>query len=166
MRVEPHGPFTYRVPGRPAASGGPVLAVLTDGPADLAVAAQAVALAARTGATVVAAAAVRGTGFGISAVLHLARARRTAEESSAITGRVLPLLQSTRTPHEVAALLLPLHWDTSGPLPGSAVRRAADHHEAAFVVSARELHAADGLLRLADEPLARLSRARWQEVGR
>jgi hypothetical protein len=156
MRLQSTGPFTYRVPGRPAPSGGPVLAVLTDGPADLAVAAQAVALAARTGAPVVAAAAVQGTGFGISAMLHVARARRMADETAAITGRVLPLLQSTRTPHVLTALLLPAHHDTGGPLPARAVRRAADHHGAALVVSPTELEEAGRLLVLVDEPLARL----------
>ncbi|MGW0753534.1 hypothetical protein [Streptomyces sp. NPDC002587] len=70
-------PFTLR-------ADGPVLALFTGSRADAAVAARAADHAARTGHPVTFAAVVRSTGFGINALLHLARGRRIHAEADAI----------------------------------------------------------------------------------
>ncbi|RZU46614.1 hypothetical protein EV385_6689 [Krasilnikovia cinnamomea] len=116
---------------------GPILAVLTDGFTDLAVAATAARLAA-DGRPVIVAAAVRGSGPSINALLHQARATRIAADVAAAAGRVSPILQRAGVMFQTTPLLLPVGWP-DGPLPARSVRRLARRTRAATVVTAAPL---------------------------
>ncbi len=143
-------PLTYRIPGRHDAAGTTVVAVLTDGPTDLPVVTHAIALAARTGGLLIAAAAVRGSGFSVNPRLHRVRAQRITTEAAAITGRVTPALHAAGIAHLRATLVLPARHDPGQPPPADLVRRLADRHHAALVVTAAPLSGitADGRMLL------------------
>ncbi|HZG93649.1 MAG TPA: hypothetical protein VEZ46_02955 [Mycobacteriales bacterium] len=140
--------FCYQVAGR-APGSGPVVAVLTDGPADLAAAAAAAGWSADTGTRVVAAAVVVDTGFSIDPLLHRARARRMADESAAITGRVAPTLAAAGVEWRPAATTVKVATDVTRALPVAAVHRLVDRFTAAAVVTSAALDDPTGRLRLA-----------------
>jgi hypothetical protein len=128
-----------------------VLAVLTDGPADLAVAAQAADLAARTGTMLIAAAAVATEdGPEGNPLLPHSRSRRVDAETRAIVARVTPVLHS----YGVAYLrtTMPVRHAFRVP-PVSAVRHLVDRFGAVAVVTAAPLHDPAGVLRPASEQL-------------
>jgi hypothetical protein len=128
---------SYHVDGRCPGTGR-ILAIFTDGPADIAVARYAADLAARTAAPIVAAAAVHNTGFSLNPLLHRVRARRTAEETTAITARVEPTLRRANTRVLVTTLAVPASRRTDRP-PASAVHRLAVRVGATTVVVAEPL---------------------------
>jgi hypothetical protein len=127
----------YHVQARRPGTGR-ILAVFTDGPADLAVAGYAADLAARTAAPIVAAAAVHSSGFSINPLLHRVRARRIADETAAITARVEPTLRRASPRLLVTTLTLPAD-QPAHPLPSSAVYRLAVRVGAATLVTAAPL---------------------------
>jgi hypothetical protein len=147
MRTPSHV-VRYQIAGR-APGSGPVVAVLTDGPTDPTVAAAAADWAARTGIGVVAAAAVVTTGFSIDPLLHRARARRMANESAAITGRVAPTLTAAGAQWRPAVITVPVGTDVARALPVAAVQRLVDRFDAAAVVTTSALFDPTGRLTLA-----------------
>ncbi len=132
-------PRTFSVAGRPPGSG-PVLAVLTDGPADPAVAAHAAELAVRTGTLLVAAAVVRTSGISVNALLHRARDRRIQADSTAIVARVAPTLHRAGVAYFRTSLLIPAGSGTLRDLPVTALRQVIDRFGAVAVVTALPLH--------------------------
>lgn len=150
IAVIPPRPSTYRVAARTPGSG-PVLAVLTDGPTDMAVAAHAADLAARTRTLLVAAAAVHTTGPSVNALLHHARSRRIQADRTAVVGRVAPILHAAGVAYLATTLLVPTGTDALRALPLSAVHRLIDRFGAVAVVTARPLHDPTGAL----QPLQR-----------
>ncbi|GAA0807178.1 hypothetical protein [Spirilliplanes yamanashiensis] len=148
-------PYLCHVAGRTPASG-PVIAVLTDGPTDLAVAAHAAGVAARSGTLLIAAAAVHTTGPSLNVLLHHARERRLHADSVAIVGRVAPVLHRAGVAWMRSSLLLPAGTDALRALPVAAVRQLVDRFGAVAVVTARPLRDPTGVLqpapRLPDDP--------------
>jgi hypothetical protein len=138
-------PYLYRVAGRTPGSG-PVVAVLTDHPTDMAVAAHAADLAARHGTLLVAAAAVHSTGLSLHSLLHHARDRRLHSESVAVVGRVTPILLTAGVAWMRSTLVLPAGTDALRALPVTAVRRLVDRFSAVAVVTALPLHDPTGML--------------------
>jgi hypothetical protein len=147
-------PYTAYITGRTPGSG-PVLAVLTDGPTDMAVAAHAADLAARTGTLLIAAAAVHTTGFSLNALLHHARNRRVQADSIAIVGRVTPILHSAGVAHMRSTLLLPVGTDALRALPVAPVRQLVDRFSAVAVVTALPLRDPTGFLQPAERHTGR-----------
>ncbi|MFI7542795.1 hypothetical protein [Actinoplanes sp. NPDC049599] len=139
-------PHTYDVVGRTRGSG-PVLAVLTDAPTDLIVAAHAADLAARTGTLLIAAATVHTTGCSVNALLHHARDRRIRTRGIAIVARVTPILHAAAVAYFRSTLLVPTGTDTGRPLPTTAVHRLVDRFGAVTVITALPLHDPTGILR-------------------
>lgn len=138
-------PRAYDVAGRTCGSG-PVLAVLTDAPTDLIVAAHAADLAARAGTLLITAATVHTTGCSVNALLHHARGRRIRSKSIAIAARVTPILHATGVAYFRSTLLVPTGTDTRHPLPITAVCRLVDRFGAVAVVTALPLHDPTGVL--------------------
>jgi hypothetical protein len=145
MRSVPVRPRSYAVAGRTLGSG-PVLAVLTDGPDDMAVAADAADLAARTGTLLIAAATVHTTGCSVNALLHHARDRRIRSRSIAVVARITPILHATGVAYFRSTLLVPTGTETGNSLPVAPVRRLADRFGAVAVVTALPLHDPTGVL--------------------
>lgn len=155
-------PSTAHVAGRTPGSG-PVLAVLTDAPSDLAVASHAADLAARTGTLLIAAATVHTTTPDIDLLRRRAGSRRVHSDSIAIVGRVTPILHAAGVAYFRSTLLVPAGTDPLRGLPITAVRHLADRFAAATVVSALPLHDPTGTLRPTDrmrpdEPALRVNR--------
>lgn len=148
IAVTPGCPSTYRVAGRTPGSG-PVLALFTDGPADLAVAAHAAGLAAGTRTLLIAAAAVHTAGPSVNALLHRAGNRRIRADRTAIIGRITPILHSAGVAYFATTLLVPTGTDTSRALPLPAVHQLINRFGAVAVVTARPLHDPTGLLQRA-----------------
>lgn len=144
-------PYTSHVADR-APGSGPVLAILTDGPTDMAVAAHAADLAARNCSLLIAVAAVHTSGLSINALLHRARARRVSAESRAIVARVTPILHAAGVVHHRGTLLLPAGVDALRDLPVAAVRQLVDRFSAAVVVTALPLRDPAGVLQPAPHP--------------
>ncbi len=135
----------YQVAGRTPGSG-PVVAVLTDGPTDLTVAATAAAWAAETRTLLIAAAAVGDTGFSVNALLHRTRTGRTTAESAAIVGRVVPILTATGVAWLRTAVAVPAGADASRTLPLGPVLHLTERFGAVAVVTAAALHDPSGRL--------------------
>lgn len=144
-------PCTYRVAGRTAGSG-PVLAVFTDGPADMAVAAHAASLAAHTRTLLVAAAAVHVTGLNINPILRGARTRRVHADRTAIIGRVTPILHAAGVAHLSTTLLVPTGTDALRALPLPSVHQLINRFSAVTVVTAHPLHDPTGMLQRVSHP--------------
>jgi hypothetical protein len=124
-----------------------VLAVLTDGPTDLAVAAHAADLVARTRTLLIAAAAVHAGEISVNAALHRARHRRIQADTAAIVGRVVPILHSAGVAYFRSTLLVPAGTDPLRALPVTAVHRLVSRFGAVAVVTAAPLHDPAGTLR-------------------
>ncbi len=140
---------TYHVAGRTPGTG-PVLVVLADGPADLAVAARAADLAARTGTLLVAAAAVAArSGVSINPLFHRARSGRIDADSRAIVARVTPILHSAGVAYLRTTLPVPEGVDPTRALPVGPVHHLVERFGAVAVVTAVTLHDPTGVLRLA-----------------
>lgn len=146
MNSIPLRPLTYDVAGRTLGSG-PVLGVLTDTPADMAVAAHAADLAARTGTLLIAAATVHTTGCSVNALLHHARDRRIRSRSIAIVARVTPILNAAGVAYFRTTLLVPTSTDTGRAPPIAGVTRVVNRFGAVAVVIALPLHDPTGALR-------------------
>ena len=145
----PAGARTYLVAGRTPGTG-PVIAVLTDGPADVAVAANAADLAAGTGTLLITAAAVTsGPGFSLNALLHQARQRCVDRDTRAIVARVAPVLYTAGVAHFRTTLKVPPGVDATRVLPVTAVHEVIDRFGAVAVVAATPLHDPTGVLQLA-----------------
>jgi hypothetical protein len=145
----PARPRTYYVTGRTPGTG-PVIAVLTDGPADVAVTAHAADLAARTGTLLITAAAVpTGAGLRVDALLHRARGSRVDADTRAIVARVAPILHSAGVAHFRATLRLPPGLDATRALPVTAVHELVNRFGAVVVVTATPLNDATGVLHAA-----------------
>lgn len=132
---------TGRLPG-----AGPVLAVLTGGPADLAVAQAAAAWAAGTGSPVIAATVVTGTGFSLNPLLHQVRARRQDADSLAVIDRLTPILTAAGVAWLRTIVAVPTR---AGPAPTPSlvtIRRLVDRFAAVAVVTAAPLHDPAGRL--------------------
>jgi hypothetical protein len=138
-------PYLCHVAGRTPGSG-PVVAVFTDHPTDMAVAAHAAGLAARHGTLLVAAAAVHSTGYSLDALLHHARSRRPHTDSIAVVGRVTPILHTAGVAWLRSSLVLPAGTDALRALPVAAVRRLIERFSAVAVVTALPLHDPTGML--------------------
>lgn len=138
-------PHTAHVAGRTPGSG-PVLAVLTDGPTDMAVAAHAADLAARTRTLLVAAATVHTTGISVNALPHQARTRRVNADSTAIVARVTPILHTAGVAFVRTTVLVPAGTDTLRALPLGAVHELVGRFGAVAVVTALPLHDPTGVL--------------------
>jgi hypothetical protein len=136
----------YHVAGRGPGTG-PVLAVFTDGPTDLAVVTTAAALAADTRTLLFAAAAVPTAGFSLNSLLHRARARRTGTDSIAIVARVTPILTTAGVAWLRTTLPVPAGTDPAQALPVTALRELAGRLNAAVVVTAAALTDPTGNLR-------------------
>jgi len=134
------------VAGRTAGCG-PVVAVLTDGPTDPAVAAHAADFAARTGTLLILAPAVQTGGPSLNAVLQHARNRRINAESIAIAARVTPILHAAGAAYFRSTLRVPAGTDALHTLPAAAVRQLVDRFGAVAVVTALPLHDPSGVLR-------------------
>ncbi|RZU46609.1 hypothetical protein EV385_6684 [Krasilnikovia cinnamomea] len=142
-------PSTAHLAGRTPGSG-PVLAVLTDGPTDMAVAAHAADLAVRTGTLLIAAATV-AAGSGINPLLlQHTRTRRVHNDTTAIVARITPILHGAGVAYRRSTLLVPAGTDTLRALPVTAVRRLVDRFGAVTVVTARPLRDPTGTLQPAD----------------
>lgn len=128
---------SYHVHGRSPGTGR-ILAVFTDGPADLAVARYAAELAARTAAPIVAAAAVHQPAFSLNPLLHRVHTRRVAEETAAVTARVEPTLRRASARILVTPLPVPAGYRTDEP-PAVSVHRLAVRVGATTVVVAGPL---------------------------
>ena len=146
MTRTPVHPHVYDVAGRTRGSG-PVLAVLTDSPTDMLVAARAADIAARTGTLLIAAATVHTTGCSVNALLHQPRNRRIHSRSIAVVARVTPMLHAAAVAYFRSTLLVPAGTDTRLPLPADAVSRLIDRFGAVTVVTALPLHDPTGVLR-------------------
>jgi hypothetical protein len=138
-------PYLCHVAGR-APGSGPVVAVLTDHPTDMAVAARAADLAARHGTLLIAAAAVHSTGFSLDPLLHHARDRRLRTDSIAIAGRIAPILHTAGVAWMRSTLVLPAGTDALRALPIMALHRLVDRFSAVAVVTALPLHDPTGML--------------------
>jgi hypothetical protein len=146
MSSIPARPRTYHVAGRTPGTG-PVVAVLTDGPADVAVAAYAADLAARTGTLLITAAAVASSGgMSVNALLHRARAARVDADTRAIVARVAPVLHSAGVAHFRTTLAIPAGVDAGRALPVTAVHHLIDRFGAVAVITAAPLHDPTGHL--------------------
>lgn len=145
-------PRISHVAGRTPGSG-PVIAVLTDGPTDMAVAAQAAGISARHGVLLVAAAAVHPSGSN-SADLDLwapsAGPGRLHAETNAIVARVTPILFSAGVAFLRTPIPVPPATDTLRALPVTAVHRLVQRFGAVTVVTATPLHDPTGMLRPED----------------
>lgn len=146
MTRTPAHPHVYDVAGRTRGSG-PVLAVLTDSPADTLVAAHAADIAARTGTLLIAAATVPTTGCSVNALLHHARNRRIRSRSIAVVARVTPILRAAGVAYFRSTLLVPAGTDTRLGVPADAVSQLVDRFGAVAVVIALPLHDSTGVLR-------------------
>ncbi|MFD1364537.1 hypothetical protein [Actinoplanes sichuanensis] len=142
-------PYISRVTGRTPGSG-PVVAVLTDGPTDMAVAAHAADLAARSGTLLIAAAAVHNTGFSLNALLCHARNQRLHADSIAIVGRVTPILHTAGVAWMRSTLLLPAGTDALRAVPITALQQLVNRYGAVAVVTALPLSDPTGLLHPAE----------------
>jgi hypothetical protein len=146
MTTIPARPRIHHVAGRTPGTG-PVLVVLADGPADLAVAAHAADLAARTGTLLIAAAAVTAdSGVSVNALLHRSRAGRIDADSRAIVARVTPILHSSRVAYLRTTLPVPAGVDPTRALPVAPVHHLVDRFGAVAVVTAVPLHDPTGVL--------------------
>ena len=145
MRSIPARPRTYHVAGRTPGSG-PVLAVPTDGPADVAVAAHAADLAARTGTLLITAAAVTAGGLSVNALLHRARAGRVDADTRAVVARVAPVLHSAGVAHLRTTLPVPAGVDATRALPVAAVHHLIDRFGAVAVITSARLDDPTGQL--------------------
>ncbi|SDD75893.1 hypothetical protein [Streptomyces prasinopilosus] len=151
LRLDGQSPVTtprppvhvYTVSGtRP---GGGILVVLTGSRADQDAAAHAGRLAARTGAPLTAAVAVRSTGYGTSALLHHARARRFAHRTDTVLATRTDDLAEAG-PYRSATLVLPAGANPYLSLPAGAVHRLARRTGATTVVAPVPAHNAAGHL--------------------
>ncbi|GAA0838331.1 hypothetical protein ACFQVD_08760 [Streptosporangium amethystogenes subsp. fukuiense] len=153
--AQPAGPsapasvYCHQVTGRLPGTG-PVLAVLTGGPADLAVAHTAATWATGTRSLVIAATVVTGTGFSLNPLLHQVRARRQDADSLAVIDRLTPILTAAGVAWLRAIVAVPTR---AGPapamtpaLPLAAIRRLVDRFAAVAVVTATPLHDPAGRL--------------------
>lgn len=138
-------PYLHHVAGR-AVGSGPVVAVLTDHPTDVTVAAHAAELAARHRTMLIAAAAVNSPGIDMRRLLAHTRNRRLNADSVAITGRVAPILDAAGIAWMRSTLLLPLGSDALRALPPDPLRQLVGRFSAAAVVTARPLHDPTGTL--------------------
>jgi hypothetical protein len=145
MTTSPTRPRTYHVAGRTPGTG-PVVAVLTDGPADVLVAAHAADLAARTGTLLITAAAVTTCGTSVNALLHRARTNRVDADTRAIVARVAPVLHSAGVAHFRTTLPIPPGVDASRALPVTAVHHLINRFGAVAVITAAGLHDPTGQL--------------------
>ncbi|MEU8233335.1 hypothetical protein AB0C12_27455 [Actinoplanes sp. NPDC048967] len=145
MTRRPVPPHAYDDTRRTRGSG-PVLAVLTDSPTDLLVAAHAADIAARTGTLLIAAATVHTTGCSVNALLHHARNRRVRFRTVAIVARITPILHATGVAYFRSTLLVPAGTDTRLSLPTDAVSRLVDRFGAVTVVTGQPLHDPTGVL--------------------
>jgi hypothetical protein len=141
-------PHTYLVTGRTPGSG-PVVALLTDGPTDMAVAAHAAGITARYGTLLIAAAAVHTNGFRVNAPRRTARDRIDAD-THAVVARVTPILHSAGVAFLRSALPVPAGTDLLRALPVTAVHRLAHRFGAVTVVAADALHDPTGVLQAAE----------------
>ncbi|MFB9681712.1 hypothetical protein [Streptosporangium vulgare] len=147
----PASVYCHQVTGRLPGTG-PVLAVLTGGPADLAVAQAAATWAAGTGSLVIAATVVTGTGFSLNPLLHQVRARRQDADSLTVIGRLTPILTAAgvawlRTVVAVPTRAGPAPTPSLTPaLPLATIRRLVDRFTAVAVVTAAPLHDPAGRL--------------------
>jgi hypothetical protein len=155
MILSPRSAHTYQVVGR-APGTGPVLAVLADGPADLAVATRAADLAARTRTLLVVAAAVHTEP---AALPGRDRSGRVNAESTAIAGRVAPILHSAGVAYLRTTLPVPHGTDPARAVPVAAVLRLAGRFAAVIVVAGTALHDPTGLLHRAAHPADRVTTA-------
>ncbi|MDY7087646.1 MAG: hypothetical protein SYR96_21360 [Actinomycetota bacterium] len=135
MSTSPPRPHVHHVEGRTRGTG-PVLAVFTDGPTDLTVAATAAAIAAQTGTLLIAAAAVPHSGFSLNSLLHRARSQRISQESAAIIGRVTPILTTAGVAWARATFAVPLGVDPARTLPAHAIQDLINRFAAVTVVTA------------------------------
>jgi hypothetical protein len=135
----------HHVAGR-SPGGGPVIAVLTDGPTDLAVAARAAALAARHGTLLIAAATVHTPRFSINALLHHTRRQRLHAQTTAIVARVTPILHTAGIAYTRTTLTVPSGTDPLRALPVGAVHRLINRFHAVAVVTAGPVHDPTGTL--------------------
>jgi hypothetical protein len=145
MSSIPTRPRTYHVAGRTPGTG-PVLAVLTDGPADVVVAAHAADLAARTGTLLITAAAVSTAAMSLDALLHRTRAGRVDADTRAIVARVAPVVHSAGVAHFRTAVPVPPGVDATRALPLAAVHHLIDRFGAVAVITAAALHDPTGQL--------------------
>ncbi|MFD3961916.1 MULTISPECIES: hypothetical protein [Streptomyces] len=133
----PHPVYVHAVTGRPA--GGRILAVLTGSRADRDVAAHAGQLAARTGTKLTAAVALRSTGYSISALLHLVRARRLAAQADAVLAPRTEAL--TKAGHyQAVTVLLPARTNPYHRLPARTLRRLAHRTHTDTVITSVPIH--------------------------
>lgn len=146
--------ITDRLPGT-----GPVLAVLTGGPADLAVARTAATWAAGTGSLLIAVTVVTSTGFSINPLLHQVRARRQDADSLAVIDRLTPILTASGVAWLRTIVAVPTR---AGPtltlapaLPLATIRRLVDRY--AGLQQVREYPAIS--LLLSTTPVAELTGA-------
>jgi len=139
MTPIPARPRTYHVAGRTPGTG-PVIAVLTDGPTDVAVAAHAADLAARTGTLLITAAAVTTTGFSTNALLHHVRQRRIDSDARAIVARVSPIVHSAGVAHFRTTLPVDPGVDATRALPATPLYHLIGRFGAVAVVTATPLH--------------------------
>jgi len=145
MRRIPATVNRYHVIGRTPGSG-PVVAVFTDCPTDLPVAAAAASWAADTRTLLVAAAAVTDPGFSLNPLLHRAAERRLGTESVAIVGRVTPVLTAIGVAWIRATIAVPAGVDPARSLPATTVRDLVDRYAAVGVVTAAALDDPSGRL--------------------
>jgi hypothetical protein len=155
MITSPRPTFTYQVVGR-APGTGPVLAVLADGPTDLAVATRAADLAAGTRTLLVVAAAVPTGDAGVDPLRNRVRMRA---DTLAIAGRVAPVLHSAGVAYLRTALPMPAGADPTRALPVAAVLRLAERFAAVTVVAATVLHDPTGHLVRTSHPVRRVTTA-------
>ena len=139
-------PHVAHVAGRTLGSG-PVVAVFTDHPCDMAVAAHAAGLAAASGTLLIAAAAVHSSGLSAATLVHRARSRRLHPDSVAIVGRVTPILHTAGVAYLRSMVVLPAGADALHALPVTAVRQLVDRFSAVAVVTARPLRDPSGVLK-------------------
>lgn len=125
--------------------GGGILVVLTGSRADQDAAAHAGRLAARTGAPLTAAVAVRSTGFSTDALLHHARAQRFAHQTATVLATRTDDLTAAG-PYQSATLVLPAGTNPCLSLPACAVRRLARRTGATTVITPVPAHNAAGHL--------------------
>ncbi|MEV4067378.1 hypothetical protein, partial [Nonomuraea dietziae] len=129
----------HQVTGR-LAGAGPVLAILTGSPADLAVAQAAAGWAAGTGSRVVAATVVTHTGFSLNPLLHQVRASRYEADSLAITARVFPVLTAAGVVWLRTLVAVPGRRGPARAPLLSAIRRLIDRFAAVAVVTTTPQH--------------------------
>jgi hypothetical protein len=145
MPTTPARATVHQVLGRTLGTG-PVLAVLTDGPADLIVAARAAELAARSQTLLIAAAAVQTSGISVNPLLHRARTRRIQSDSMAIVARVSPILSTAGVAYMRTTLAVPAGTDPTRALPVTAVHQLIDRFGAVAVITATALRDPTGVL--------------------